>query len=595
MNTVSLKTASDAGAGVAPKLGFSTAISSITIGQAALVLIVVVGAAMRLTGLGLQPLSPDEAKEALSVWQAWQADSMPPPIYSASYFSLTGLASQLLGFGDAAMRLAPALLGSATIILPWFLRDLIGRYGALASALFLATSPIHSLVSRTAGGQSIAVFAGLLLLVSWLRFREGGERRWLLTAFAALAVGIASASLFYSVLAGVSAAAAIQWRAGHVIGGEGKGFFGSIPRSSLRQATLLGLVLFLMISTSLFLFPRGIGAPPRLLAQWLGLFGASADATAWVTPFLAIGRYEPAMFVIGGIAAVWASWNGRPYALYLVYAFGASILLMVVQGSYLENVLVLTLPGYLLIGALVGHVLQPDLGAPKWQLAVTLLGLGAVVYVNVARMSRLTGTAAEGDRIYHVIVLLFAILLGAAIVSIVWNWDSRVGQQGTLIGLLILAILYQWGTAWWITRDGAGDTRERWITSATHRDLPRLAETVREISWQATNSPGGLQISSSVDSSSLRWYLKGMQNLSFGESSVNSPNSPALIADRQDSPQLRKKYAGADFGHVRPDTRHELNVNQALQWWLFHQSGTPRSEERIMLWVRADLAGVALE
>jgi hypothetical protein len=66
-----------------------------------------------------------------------------------------------------------------------------------------------------------------------------------------------------------------------------------------------------------------------------------------------------------------------------------------------------------------------------------------------------------------------------------------------------------------------------------------------------------------------------------------------LLTRLEDSPRLESGYIGTDFGHYRPDTIHELDAVQSLQWWLFHDSPLPVNEERLIFWLRADLVGAA--
>ena len=54
--------------------------------------------------------------------------------------------------------------------------------------------------------------------------------------------------------------------------------------------------------------------------------------------------------------------------------------------------------------------------------------------------------------------------------------------------LLSSYMLYQWGTAWHLTHNGANDPRERWVQQATDDELPVLLNTIEKISQRAANS-----------------------------------------------------------------------------------------------------------
>lgn len=107
------------------------------------------------------PLSSAESTQALPLYQFINGQ-----IYlvgSPAYFSLSVLLSPLVGHGDVGARIVPALFGLMTVGATWLLRRQIGTVGALVAALLLAISPTTNALAHAAGGQSIAIFAALLL------------------------------------------------------------------------------------------------------------------------------------------------------------------------------------------------------------------------------------------------------------------------------------------------------------------------------------------------------------------------------------------------------------------------------------------------
>jgi hypothetical protein len=98
-----------------------------------------------------------------------------------------------------------------------------------------------------------------------------------------------------------------------------------------------------------------------------------------------------------------------------------------------------------------------------------------------------------------------------------------------------------------------------------------------------------------IDSPSLRWYLRDFDNLVIDAALPRTISSESLITPMQSTPSLETGYVGADFGYYRPDTEHILSVPAALQWWFFHQSPVTINEERVIFWLRADLAGENFE
>ena len=95
--------------------------------------VAVTALALRLVSLSDKPLHHDESEHAWFAWRivtghGYQYD---PTFHGPVQFSLTTLVYLVLGVGDFAARVAPALLGTAITLLPFFLRRQIGTAAAL--------------------------------------------------------------------------------------------------------------------------------------------------------------------------------------------------------------------------------------------------------------------------------------------------------------------------------------------------------------------------------------------------------------------------------------------------------------------------------
>jgi len=179
-----------------------------------------------------------------------------------------------------------------------------------------------------------------------------------------------------------------------------------------------------------------------------------------------------------------------------------------------------------------------------------------------------------------IVIVLFALL---------WSWKKEVAQKSLIVGLLVLMVFLGWSTAWWLSRSGAGDTRERWYFQAADEDLLSLAATAQELSWQITNSSGDVRILSTIENPSLSWYLRDFPNLIMEDTMLPSDDNQLIIGRSGQNPALENEYVGIDFGYHRPNTDHALEPLDTLRWLLFHESPIPMNEERAILWVRADL------
>jgi hypothetical protein len=567
------------------------AVGWLTVEHVAYGLILLTAVVMRLVGLNRLPLSPAEAEEALAVWRFWQPGRLVAAPGSPAYFSLTSLLSQVAGFSDFTMRLLPALSGIGLVALPWLLRDRVGRGGALVTAFLLAISPIHNLAGRAASGQSMAIFAGLLLFACWLRYQESGRSTWLYTMAAAVAFGLTSHAIFYSALLCLI----LAWVVQAVIGPPPFEDASRMRRPDLteaRRAVFIGLAV-LLASGTLFLWNLGgFGAAARLLADWLALFVTPVDAHTWLSPIMALGRYELVALLMGGAAVMWATWNGRPLPTFLVYWVVAALILLLVQRGYMANLLVLTVPAYLLLGYFVNEMMDGDRIRTVGPVVGLILLGGGVFYFNLVRFARLAAFPESTTKTYHALLAVIGVVFIVTVLAFVWSWDRQVAQQSAVGGLLLLLVLYMWGTGWWVNQYAANDTRERWVTEAADDDLPYLIRTINQSAEQATNSTRDLKIISTIDSPLLGWYLRNFRNLELGGALPRTAGSQALITRLEDEPSLENDYIGVDYGYLRINTPHELEASRALQWWLFRDSMIPINKERLIFWLRADLVRI---
>src|SRR5579871_3865851 len=97
------------------------------------------------------------------------------------------LSTQVLGFGAVALKLPPALAGTAAVaVLFDAVRRVLGPLAGIAAALALATLPIALLTSRSDTMDSVAMLLGVVALWLLVRFAQSGRERWCYLAAAAM-------------------------------------------------------------------------------------------------------------------------------------------------------------------------------------------------------------------------------------------------------------------------------------------------------------------------------------------------------------------------------------------------------------------------
>ncbi len=571
-------------------------LAAFTIADGLMLLIGGLAALLRLGDLARLPLSAAEAAAALANWQFNTARPPALPVDSPAYFTFTNLVMGLGGDGDAAARLAPALFGVLTVLAVWLWRGRVRPLVWLAAGLFMAVSPLLVAVSRVAGGDAFALFALVVLAVAGTRLaapRFGGGRRWAVAAGVALGLGLASSPLFYGGLAGLALAGV--WMGG------AWGEEGSRARVRyIRTGGLAAAITFVLISTSFLLHLEGIGAALRLLPAWLGQFGLPGSWSALASPLLALLRYEPAVAALGVPAVVWSWATGRRGGRFLSLWLGWALAVALLQPGEMSNVAVVLLPGYVLVGVLSAAVAaqrerfagRPASWPASWPAAVALVGLGALLVVAMGRFVRMNLLTGSNATLLTLAVLAF--LLAGMAVILAMAWDSPSARRGALAGLAALLLVWQWGVAWQLSRHGANDPRERWVTTGTSDEVRVMTGLLENLAWQATNSTRDLTVVSLVDSPVLRWYLRGVDDLTVGGAlPANTTADVVITPAADDPPALPADYFGADFGLERREipSATPAALPDVLRWWLFRESGAPTDDTRVILWVRSDIAG----
>jgi len=219
-----------------------------------------------------------------------------------------------------------------------------------------------------------------------------------------------------------------------------------------------------------------------------------------------------------------------------VYAICWAFLLVLVQPGEMSNLLVLTVPGYLLIGNFTGHILGKIPRGHDIAVMLIVLLAGGVVVANVVRYGRLAAFESSQTGTYHLLLALTAIVLAIIAITMIWSWSEHSVTMGVTAGLLLL-------------------------------------------------------FKSTIDNPSLRWHLREMVDFEIVSTLPKTDFSQALITPMSQIPPLTNDYIGMDFSFLRTETSHILEAQQALTWWLFRESPVPINEERVILWLRADLVG----
>jgi uncharacterized protein (TIGR03663 family) len=158
------------------------------------VLLVGAALAVRLIGLADRPFHHDESQDAYFSWIFWKNGDYAynPLLHGPLRFYLTAGMYSLFGDSDFTARLAPALMGTLMVPLPYLLRAQIGRVAAFVAAVFLAAGPSYLYFSRFAREDIYVACITLALLVTVFRFLDRPRRHHPAAIGALLALSFAT-------------------------------------------------------------------------------------------------------------------------------------------------------------------------------------------------------------------------------------------------------------------------------------------------------------------------------------------------------------------------------------------------------------------
>ena len=160
----------------------------------------------RFYGLGDRVVSHDESLHTQYSYQFYNGDGYvhSPLMHGPTLFHATALSYWLFGDSDFASRVPDAALGVLLVLLPYLLRDWLGRRGALFASFMLLISPYVSYYSRYIRHDVyLIVFAMIVFIASWYYIRERKNKYlWWFTVGLVLMFATMEASFIYVAIFG---------------------------------------------------------------------------------------------------------------------------------------------------------------------------------------------------------------------------------------------------------------------------------------------------------------------------------------------------------------------------------------------------------
>jgi uncharacterized protein (TIGR03663 family) len=288
--------------------------------------------AVRLIGLEDRPFHHDESQDAYFSWLFFTDGEYhyQPILHGPLRFYLTSAAYLVFGDSDFTARLAPALMGTLMVPLPYLLRDQLGRVAAFATAAALAFGPSYLYYSRFAREDIYIACITLALLAVTFRFLERPRRHQpaLIGALLALSFATKESTFITVFVAGTFFIVALALQA---------------RRHGLRDAPLVravaevgwvawgwGLAAFALVFTVLFTVfltnPGGLwDGIYDGLAYWLAQNGPGRGEKEWYFYAVVLFAEEWPALLLGAIGVVATLRRPTLLRAFLIWDFALSL------------------------------------------------------------------------------------------------------------------------------------------------------------------------------------------------------------------------------------------------------------------------------
>lgn len=575
------------------------------------------GLLVRLYNLGGAPLSDFEAAWALQALQISQPSNYPELAAigpNPGYVLLTAALFSLLGSSDFAARLWPAVGGALVVFLPMiilkFSSDIIHnptnrmRWIGILLAYGLAITPGLVTISRLAGGPMLGLGFGLLAVAFWL------IRKPILAGISAGIAIISGPDIWLGILALglalllITFVSRIQHRHSNLedTGGEinhdfentGKQILTSSEPNTRRNFLIVFLTTVLLVATLFLLYPRGLGAWFNSLISFVN---------GWFTPsgipvsrmLAALFFYELPAVLFGTIMVLWAlvqimrgQISNKPLHYLIAWFLIGSVLILLYPGRQVYQLIWILIPLWALALLMIGRFLLGEKIDPvAIIMAIIILVLAGLFWYTIASTTRIPGDYTNIG--VQAAVLVGILSMGAMIVGLIslgWSW--KISRNGLILGLCMALFLYLSSVLWSSSQTRHNKPQELWVTIPSPGQEELFTKAIGELSSWNTGFAHSIDITSIVDTPSLRWALRKYPNARF-LSYLGREELPSLVITRLDDevPAIAASYRGEDFqwwavpgwsGALPPDFP---------RWFAFREA--PLIYDKIILWSRADL------
>jgi uncharacterized protein (TIGR03663 family) len=482
------------------------------------VLLVAVALVLRLYDLGDRPFHHDESQDAYFSWlfRTTGDYAYNPLLHGPLRFYLTAAAYVLLGDSDTTARLAPALMGTIMVALPYGLRAQIGRAGAFAAGALLSFGPTYLYFSRFAREDIYVACITLAMIVVAFRFLDRPRRHHpaLFTGLVALSFATKETTFITLFVGGTFFLAALALRRSRA---SVAGPVTSIGLDAWGWALAAFVFTFTVLFTTFLTHPQGLyDGTVTGLKYWLAQHGQHRGGEAWFFYIVVlIGEEWPAL-LLGAVGAAVAFRRPTLLRVFLIWAFVLSLAVYSWAGEK--------------FAWLVLHPLLP-----------------------------------------------LALLAGVGVQAI---WDHRRSAVGIVgIAAAVVALGYSGLASYWVNARHRADPRELLVSTQSSEQVKQVSEQIVAMDEHSAR-PVRVTVDAALGATfPYAWYFRHLRAVEYPDLSVAGalPPSDVAILTEGSRTRLRRQLTGFHERRfafrvwwVRGATWHEyaatLTLRRAWEW-----------------------------
>jgi uncharacterized protein (TIGR03663 family) len=354
--------------------------------------VVAVGLVLRVVDVAAKPFHHDESEHAWFTWLLVTGHGYHynPVFHGPVQFYVMSLLYLLIGAGDLAARLAPALVGTTLLALPYFLRRQIGPAGALAAAVVLCVSPSFLYFSRFVREDIYAACLTLALVAAVFRFLARPRRWHPSLIFGLLAISFATKEtayitvfifgLFFAGLAAWELRRGRRTREGSLIRAVRE-----VGRDAWIWAIATFATVFMLLFTTFLTNPRGLqDGIVESIRYWLSQQPVNRGGQPWFYYLVILPGYEWPVLLLALLGVVTVVRRPTVFGAFLIWTFATSLIVYSWASERMPWLILHPLLPAVLLAGIGFQMLWGTRGNVVGKAGLALVAIGAVYSIQAA-------------------------------------------------------------------------------------------------------------------------------------------------------------------------------------------------------------------